>query len=128
MARNQEVILSDVIRMHSSDSESVESRFGLHPYDKLCFECSLGECETSNPVCLQKMVNQASGFAGMKMHHRIGWKKKTLIMIRAGLACFLGPLIDAYDLGGEVKKYRQLPIEDIDLKNPSRMMFKPRIH
>lgn len=53
--------------------------FGLHPFEELCDECVLPDCQYNNKQCLQKKV------LGKEPQNALSWEKMTHAMIDAGL-------------------------------------------
>lgn len=94
-----------------------------HPFDMLCHECNLNDCNSRLSGCLQGKTIRASGMK-IRLNKHISWEKKNEIMIKAGMACLLGELIDIHELSPMVSMYEQIPVEDLLFRNPQRVMYK----
>lgn len=91
-----------------------EEKYGLHPYDKLCYGCRLNECKVNKRGCLQTEAVRASGFPKSSTSPE-SWKRKTEIMVAAGMACLVGELPELFNI--DVSKYKQVGMEELFMAN-----------
>jgi len=115
---------SAVKSMRGTRNELPEERFGLHPFDKLCYVCPAKECDTSKWPCLQKQVIISSEKKKMKLNHVCSWRQKNELMVQAGLSCLLGSLVELYDLSDMIKLYPQISEEEMLIEDVDKVKFK----
>lgn len=118
--------IKQVKRMYGTSSQRMEEVYGIHPYEKLCHVCELPDCLPSYGMCLQRMVARKARMANTdsKFHNRLSWRTMTEMMVKAGLACFLGELIEVFGMEDLVKEYGQIELSELNLEHPEYVMAK----